>query len=274
MLGMILGVYMQVTSGGMRPWKWFRNKNEFLNAKANDVAGDLAIEEAACRYSGTGASRDEQVTEWKNTVHALQQALGQVEGAGGYGIALEYELTRLRSRIDAIVLTKHAVLVLEFKRSNASAGTKRRVLEYASYLSNFHSKSMHYPVVPVLVTGSTPGFDHKQTTKSCLPDSAIEPRSPIICGYNQEALKGLFKWESQQWEDLKELDAQDWMNGQYLPMPHIVEKAIQLFRCQTDEAISDHAAPQPDIDNACEELNKAKEHAGVIDQNGKQVIAT
>jgi hypothetical protein len=74
-------------------------------------------------------------------------------------LLLEYPLLRLGRRVDAVLLTGHAVLVLEFTVGATSFTNvdRQQVEDYALDLFDFHAESRAYPIVPILVaTDATP----------------------------------------------------------------------------------------------------------------------
>ena len=74
------------------------------------------------------------------------------------GVLLEYPMLRLGRRIDAVILTDRAIVVLEFKREQADVKMRcGRWRITGSNLFDFHEYSRAHPVVPLLVSGRGAG---------------------------------------------------------------------------------------------------------------------
>ena len=92
-----------------------------------------------------------QLQAWRTAIDILQGALDGLPG--DWRVLLEYPLLRLQRRIDAVLLSDRAILVLEFK-VGATAFTnadRRQVEDYALDLVDFHADSRAHPIVPILV---------------------------------------------------------------------------------------------------------------------------
>jgi hypothetical protein len=91
---------------------WFSCSGaELLSRDPADTVGRLAAAQAARGLSATA----EQERAWHAQIEALRRAVRPE-----WTVALEYDLVRLEKRIDAVVLTDRAILVLEFKTRDAS----------------------------------------------------------------------------------------------------------------------------------------------------------
>lgn len=120
----------------------------FVVRTVKDRLGRLA---AAQVDRGLSASV-EQNEAWARAIETLRAAVTANAGER-WTIALAYDLVRLERRIDAVVLTDRAILVLEFKSRAADAAGLRQVEEYALDLRDFHEGSRSHPIVPILVAG-------------------------------------------------------------------------------------------------------------------------
>lgn len=99
-----------------------------------------------------------QLRAWEASVRLLQAALGAVPGYEGWHVLLELPLLRLQKRIDAVLLTDRAILVIEFKIGSATYAEAdlAQVDDYALDLHEFHAGSRAHPVVPLLVATAAP----------------------------------------------------------------------------------------------------------------------
>ena len=105
-----------------------------------------------------------QTAAWREEVGFLKTACSQLieanTSASRWTILLEYEIARRGRRIDAVLLTNSAVVVLEFKIGLPAANSSSRwqAYEYGLDLRDFHGNSRDHPIVPIVVpTGSTGG---------------------------------------------------------------------------------------------------------------------
>lgn len=195
--------------------------DKFLRAEPDAVVGKLA-----------GASPFEvvpaQAEAWLVEVQILQRALSDVSG----WISLEFEVPRLGSRLDAVVLTAGAVIALEFKvgESKFHRQDYEQVWDYALDLKNFHAASRYAPIFPVLVATASVRGDAEWATA---PKDGV--RAPYCCNATSvaKAISAAVEFAVGQPELGRE-----WFSSQYNPTPTIVEAAKALFARHTVEDIS------------------------------------
>jgi hypothetical protein len=218
----------------MRAW-YAEPLAAFLARDPADVVGRLAAESAR-RHAGDQAR---QIDAWTDSIALLRTALA--ESPPEWMLALEFDLLRLEKRIDAVLLTDRAILVLEFKLGarGFEAADLRQVEDYALDLHDFHAGSRAHPVVPVLVAteAPAPAFDpplfwHGVTPVlranasslaeliGCVQRSVAAPRAP--------------------------LDHTSWHGAPYRPVPSIIEAASTLF---ARNSVGDIAAARADTAN-------------------------
>ena len=96
-------------------------------------------------------NRDTQLHAWRQQIALLRTALQGCPGT--WRVLFEYPLLRLGRRIDAVLLTGHAIIVLEFKVGATSITVldRQQTEDYALDLFDFHAESRAHPVVPILV---------------------------------------------------------------------------------------------------------------------------
>jgi len=118
----------------MRP---FAGLSAYYNAPINafrETQDDIVLG----ILSRFGADKTQE-DAWRETLAILRQALA---GLAGH-LCLEFVVPRLGSRIDAVVLLPHAIVVLEFKvgQDRFLSGDFNQAWDYALDLKNFHSAS-------------------------------------------------------------------------------------------------------------------------------------
>ncbi|MGH7040615.1 MAG: DUF2075 domain-containing protein, partial [Acetobacteraceae bacterium] len=167
-------------------------------------------------------NRDEQVHAWREQVAVLAAAL--VDAPAEWGVLLEYPLLRLGGRIDAVILTGAAILVLEFKSGvhGFSRAGRLQVDDYALDLRDFHTGSRVHPIVPILVAPrGMPG----PTTWPLLWHAVV----PVIDA-SATTLPGLLaELAARVPTPATALDGAAWEAAPYRPVPTIVEAARMLY---------------------------------------------
>jgi Ser/Thr protein kinase RdoA (MazF antagonist) len=112
---------------------------DFLAADPSALVAQLNVEDTQ-RFRG---SEPQQLRAWAETLRSLHSALADWPEAAAWRLLLEYDIQRLGRRIDAVLVTPRAVLVLEFK-TGASLFTNQdraQVEDYAIDLQDFHPLS-------------------------------------------------------------------------------------------------------------------------------------
>jgi len=165
----------------------------------------------------------EQLSAWHDSITALQAALGRLRHlAADWHVLLEFPMLRLGMRIDAILLTDRAILVLEFKRSQLDLEAFRQVEDYALNLRDFHATSRAHPIVPILVSNTA---------------NTARNQRPLFwhaLGHVQQArpddLAALLGDITHQIGPPRErLCAETWCAGVYRPVPTIIEAARMTY---------------------------------------------
>ena len=112
-LGVILGADLggamdsaQTSSGGYRRYGYGQSLVDFLAAESRAVLGELT-KRSAFNVDQT------QVAAWLGSIECLQDALAPLDNLGH--LFLEFDVPRLGRRIDAVLVLRHAVFVIEFK---------------------------------------------------------------------------------------------------------------------------------------------------------------
>ncbi len=179
-----------------------------------------------------------QRNAWLAIIRGLKDVVSQV---GESYVFLEFTIPRMGRRVDAVLLNRGCVFVIEYKvgSANFSAISIDQVVGYALDLKNFHEPSHALPIVPILVATS------RATT--------IEPR--CVWGADQVAEPMLSNGA-----DLarvihhaassvvgSSIDHASWAQGRYKPTPTIVEAAQALYRNHRVEEITRNEAGKDNL---------------------------
>ena len=193
----------------------------FLTTEPHQVLGALA--------SAHSYDLDvEQRQAWEEELPILKEALTALTGT----LFLEFDVPRLGSRIDAVLISGPAVLPIEFKcgESHHRLADYNQAWDYALDLKNFHAGSHEAPIFPILVA-----------TQAEVADDAWQPayadgvRPPYRCNarYLRRALlEGVARSSG------REIDANAWGSSPYQPTATIIEAARALYARHSVEAIS------------------------------------
>lgn len=116
--------------------------DRFLATDPQDVLGALA---AAHHHD----LEVDQRQAWEEEIEVLSGALSGLAGT----IFLEFDVPRLGSRIDVVLISGSAIFALEFKCGERQfrLADYNQSWDYALDLKNFHGASHDAPIFPILV---------------------------------------------------------------------------------------------------------------------------
>jgi hypothetical protein len=174
----------------------------------------------------------EQRQAWEEELLVLKTALTALTGT----LFLEFDVPRLGSRIDAVLISGSAVFPIEFKcgESHHRLADYNQAWDYALDLKNFHAGSHEASIFPILVATQAQAADD-----AWQPAYADGVRPPYRCNarYLRRALlEGVAQSSG------REIDANAWGSSPYQPTPTIIEAARALYARHSVEAISRHDA--------------------------------
>ena len=178
------------------------------------------------------ADSPDQKDAWNSEIAILKKALQGMEGF----LCLEFDVPRIGSRIDAVVLSGGCIFVLEFKVGESAFHREaiNQVWDYALDLKNFHRASHRAPIVPILI--STLAQKGSSELSQPFADRVYEPITT-----NPENLMHLLCTALSN-IDAVPIDPYEWVSSPYQPTPTIIEAAQSLYSRHSVEAISRHDA--------------------------------
>jgi DUF2075 family protein len=197
----------------------------FLTDGPDTILGNLAAE--------SGFDIDlSQRSAWMTEIQLLKASLQGLPGT----LFLEFDVPRLGSRIDAVLISGPAIFPIEFKCGQASftIADFNQAWDYGLDLKNFHAASHGAAIFPILFATEAPDSD--TTWANPHPDGI---RRPYRCGSAGlrpaiDAALGQTSGPS--------IDALAWGAAPYRPTPTIVEAARALYAKHSVDAISRHDA--------------------------------
>jgi hypothetical protein len=162
-----------------------------------------------------------QLIAWNNSIPILQQEAGIVldreEIAKFFNTLLEYELPREGGRRPDVVILQTGVIVVEFKDKNAALPADLdQVAAYARDLKHYHEMSHELEVTAVLIPTLYKGSRTKINSVYVLPPNQLSQ----------------FLVEQARLKPGIPINALNWANGEYAPLPSLVQAARLLFQHQ------------------------------------------
>ena len=193
----------------------------FVAASADEILGTLTKQSSF-------SVDPQQKSAWLWIVAHLQSVLAKLQQAH---VFLEFVIPRMGRRVDAIIIHRGLIFVLEYKVSETSftSSALDQTLGYALDLKNFHETSHNRTIVPILIAtnAQAPVIAYDR-----LPDGVVEP----ICTNGTE-LHRMIEACAQRWP-ADGLNALEWARGRYKPTPTIIEAAQALYRKHDVQDIS------------------------------------
>jgi hypothetical protein len=169
-----------------------------------------------------------QVTAWEKEIEIMKGALPAVDG----WIFFEFDIPRLGSRVDVVVVFGQHLIPIEFKvdQNQYTGHDIDQSWDYALDLKNFHRGSHKADIWPLLV--ATEAKESNTSWQPAAPDSVRPPRRVNASGVF-EALQDVFRVPSQ-----FGLDGVAWSSAPYEPTPTIIQAAQALYSKHTVQAIA------------------------------------
>lgn len=216
----------------------------FISTTSDAILGGITANSA---FAVDPAQRD----AWVVQIEVLKPALVGVEGT----IFLEFNVPRIGSRIDAVLISGPAIFVIEFKvgETDFKRDDLNQVWDYALDLKNFHKASHHAPIIPILLATHA---SQSETALSTPHTDDVYP--PIRC--NSEELRHLI----QAGLDCvvgNSIDAKKWGESPYQPTPTIIEAAQTLYAQHSVEAIARHDAGARNLKVTSQRIEELVEEA-------------
>ncbi|MEO6994007.1 MAG: DUF2075 domain-containing protein [Lacunisphaera sp.] len=193
----------------------------FLAASSNEVLGELT--------RNSEFSVDETQKEaWLEEIEFLKKVLVELSGT----VYLEFNIPRMGSRVDAVLLIAATIFVIEFKVGKKAFDRNAidQVWDYALDLKNFHEGSHSAVLVPLLV--ATEALESGPLHPVADKDGVYRPLLVSPAGFRVaiDLLIGSVAGEK--------VDAAGWEKAPYKPTPTIVEAAQVLYAQHKVKAIS------------------------------------
>jgi hypothetical protein len=181
----------------------------------------------------------ERIQAWQEQVAILMH----LPLTAPWRLLLEFSLLRLGRRVDAIILTDRAIIVLSFKQ-RFSLAEHAQVEDFALDLADFHAGSQRYPIIPLVV--ATNETDDTVSHSVVWPLFWHHVPNCVLCATPTGLGDMLAEINRRIPPPREALDAAAWEAAAYRPVPTIVEAATMLYR---RNRVADIAAARADTTN-------------------------
>lgn len=205
----------QIAPGRYRRFGFGRPLPAFLNTSTDVIVGELARRSAF-------AVDQPQVAAWVGSIEVLREVVAPYRD-DGY-LFLEFDVPRMGRRIDAVLVLRHVVFVIEFKVGAKAflAPDLDQAMDYALDLKHFHETSHGVPVSPILVATHAKAPIIEVAMDGAVPNLLTPMRcTPGTLAQGIDCALILAEGPL--------LDPIAWVSGRYKPTPTIVEAAMSLY---------------------------------------------
>jgi len=185
--------------------------------------------------------KQQQTKTWADSVRIFKEfykSSRQHFDLANWGILYEYNIPRRAKRIDAVLLSKNLIFVIEIKNRQSRYNSQdiAQLEDYCLDLRDFHYQSRNRTIIPILLcTEATevrnelsPSTEQVYKTLFANKDSLADVVQAVF-GYFGET-------------DDSEISLLEWNNSQYLPTPTIIEAAEALYAGKNVAEISRYQA--------------------------------
>lgn len=200
---------------------WSGSVKDFLNTPESVIESELESHNFGLFNHGTARS---QIEAWIEEIEILRRVFRDLAiirpESTEWSVILEYELPLEGGRRpDVIVLGPGLLTVLEFKQDTGLQRSQiDQVNAYARDLSEYHSKTHGLKVIPILVP--------TKLSETELTKDSVQIFSPDRLAIFLNTL-----------EMAPPFDLEDWLQGDYAPLPTLIAAAKMIFNNQDLPAI-------------------------------------
>ena len=197
---------------------WSGFVTEFLAADPGAIVAALAAVDARTYRH----NEPQQMRAWDIEIAILRTSL--TAAPMDARLVLEFDLRRLGRRIDAVLVTSAAVIVMEFKVGATSydRAALMQIDDYALDLQDFHAGSRGWPIVPVLVATLAPSVRADPALSLAGVQLPYSTNARDLGGVLADVLRCVPR-------ALQPLDVAAWEYAPYRPVPGIIDAACALY---------------------------------------------
>lgn len=192
----------------------------FLLQTSDSIAGQLSL------HLGQHATQ-EQKSAWIEQAKILHEVL--IDFADGY-LLFEVLIPRMGRRVDAVLIYKNILFVLEFKIGAKAYFTQdlRQAHGYALDLHHFHEGSHNKCIVPILIATQARAKKIPNIASTVAETHHQDGVHAPLCA-NPSNLTELLRHCIQHIPQTPVIDLLQWLDSSYKPTPTIIEAAQALY---------------------------------------------
>lgn len=218
---------------------------DFLVATPRDVTEHILFKQPG--------STPQQMRAWIEQVEVLQPALQLIRKNYGldssWCLLFEYELIRLKKRIDLVLLANDLIFCIEFKcnADSYAAVDRRQAEDYAFDLRDFHLASRLKTIVPILCATEAPALAVVVEKN----DQVCE----LICANRNSLSEAIWAgWSVLSKPESPQIDPVAWNQGSYKPVPSIIDAAEKIYGDHTVMDINEYLTDQESLVETTERM--------------------
>jgi hypothetical protein len=196
-----------------------------------------------------------QIEAWLEEIEVLKSAfrdlaVSKVDSLE-WSVVLEFELPLEGGRRpDVIVLGPQKIFVLEFKQDPIlQRSSLDQVAAYARDLAEYHSKSHGIEVIPILIPTK---LENKSEVRDVVHVISPDKIAPTLDGYSVG----------------QAIDLEDWLQGDYAPLPTLIAAAKMIFSNERLPAIK-----RAESYGVAKAVSRLKEIAKSSQENSERSLA-
>lgn len=212
---------------------------EFLQQSSSEIIGIIHSNDISAETT------NQQSNTWESEVQILKD---QLRSFSDGRIIFEYTIPRMGKRVDAVVLYKNIVFLLEFKCGDTEyrQSTYDQVYDYALDLRNFQKESHDKLIACLMISTKAP-------EQPCVIHEWERIIEPIRC--NADNIGAAIETVASCYTE-PAFDYIHWENSEYLPTPTIVEAAQALYRGHNVHDITRSDAGAENLTVTTDEINR------------------
>ena len=232
----VLPEFRKCNNRGM-PALYIDTLRDFLDINPEQLLGRLTNGLAQEGFDTTTLTTFSWLREITELQTAFRELLVLLPSAIRWPVLFEYVLPIVGQRVDCVLLAEDVIYAIEYKGgSSASArAALQQAQEYALNLIDFHEASRRRTAIPIALGGFKRSIPLDVTSEH--QGAAVSPGElPDTIFRSQRAWAGKGP----------RIEANEWNNSRYFPVPTIVHAASAIYR---DHNVKDLARSRAGADN-------------------------
>lgn len=209
----------------MNNYGWKGSFKEFIQTDKDEIVNKLCLQNyeqtlEEARHHPWEESTLPQIKSWYDCINYLMLEVLHFQHLPGF-LIFEFEILRSgRRRPDVLLFLPGEMVVLEFKRySNVGEAEYTQISHYVRDIQSYHSTVQDFALN---VRGGLVLTSERETLKG-LPNYRIYQ-------LGKSGLRNLVKKLETQLKDTELISVDDFLNGEYQPLPSIIESARAIMR--------------------------------------------